>query len=164
MQHLLPARRPGIARWLRRAFGLTPGGEDTDLAWRAIEAGWGTGFVPDALVFHAVERLGARGTLRVASRWTATIRVFADHPRTRSMLYRGLFWNVWHYLLWRSAVALLGPDWLRRMVLTMHLLTLRRRAREAGSSAWVVPFLVVHDAVECWAVARGTARYRTLVL
>jgi hypothetical protein len=50
------------------------------------------------------------------------------------------------------------------MVLTMHLVQLRRRARAAGSGAWAVPFLIVHDAVECWAVARGAARYRTLVL
>jgi hypothetical protein len=107
---------------------------------------------------------GVRGMLRVASRWTATIRVFADHPRARSMLYRGVFWNVWHYLLWRSALALLGPAWLRRMLVTMHLVHLRRRARAAGSGSWSVPFLIVHDAVECWAVARGAARYRTLVL
>ncbi|MGI8430049.1 MAG: hypothetical protein ACR2OB_12295 [Solirubrobacteraceae bacterium] len=50
----------------------------------------------------------------------------------------------------------------RRMVLTMHLRQLRKRARGAG--AWAVPFLLAHDLVECWAVARGGWRYRTLVL
>jgi hypothetical protein len=49
-----------------------------------------------------------------------------------------------------------------------HLLELRRRAREAGAGSWsvpwAVPYLIVHDVVECWAVARGAARYRTLVL
>jgi glycosyltransferase involved in cell wall biosynthesis len=145
-------------------FGLAPGGEDTDLAWRAIEAGWPTVLVPGALVFHAVERLGVRGTLRVAARWSATMRVFAEHPQTRSMLYRRIFWNVWHYLLWRSLLALLGPAWLRRLLVSRHLVKLRGRAQLAGSGSWAIPFLIVHDAVECWAVLRGSVRCRTLVL
>jgi GT2 family glycosyltransferase len=145
-------------------FGPRPAAEDTDLAWRAIERGHRTVFEPDARVLHAVERLGVRGTLRVASRWTAAIRVFAEHPQTRSMLYRGRFWNVWHYLLWRSVLAAFAPAWLRRMVLARHLLELRRRARQAGSGPAGVPFLILHDIVECWAVARGAARYGVLVL
>jgi hypothetical protein len=27
-----------------------------------------------------------------------------------------------------------------------------------------IPFFVVHDLVECWAIARGAIRYRTPVL
>jgi cellulose synthase/poly-beta-1,6-N-acetylglucosamine synthase-like glycosyltransferase len=145
-------------------FGTRPGGEDTDLAWRAIEAGHATVQAPDAVVFHAVERLGVVGTLRVAARWGPTIRVFARHPQTRVMLYRGHFWNVWHYLMWRSLLSLAGPRWLARLVLTLHLLELRRRARDAGAGSWAIPFLIVHDLVECWSVAGGAVRYRTLVL
>jgi glycosyltransferase involved in cell wall biosynthesis len=148
----------------QESFDPSPGGEDTDLAWRAIEAGRETVFATDALVFHAVEPLGPRGTLRVAARWTPTIRVFADHPQTRSMLYRNLFWNVWHYLMWRSLLALFGPRWLRRMILTLHLLQLRKRAQSAGAGIGVVPFLIVHDLVEASAVVRGAVRYRTPVL
>jgi GT2 family glycosyltransferase len=145
-------------------YGLTPGGEDTDLAWRAIEGGFSAAFAPDALVFHAVEELGLRGTLRVAGRWSATMRVFRDHPQARSMLYRRWFWNVWHYLLWRSLLALAAPRWLRRMILARHMLELRKRARRAGADTGAVPFLLLHDLVECWAVTRGAVRYRTLVL
>jgi GT2 family glycosyltransferase len=145
-------------------YGLTPGGEDTDLAWRSIAAGWTPLLAPEAIVYHAVEQLGARGSLRVAARWTATTRIFADHPQTRSMLYRGVFWNVWHYLLWRSLFALAAPGWLRRLVLTRHLLSLRGRAARAGAGGRAVPYLIVHDAVECWAIARGAIRYRTFVL
>ncbi len=145
-------------------FGLAPGGEDTDLAWRTIEAGWSTTFAPEAVVHHAVTRVGVRGALRVAARWTATTRVFARHPGTREMLYHGMFWNVWHYLLWRSLLALAAPAWLRRMLLARHLAQLRRRARQAGAGPAAIPFLLVHDAVECWAIARGAIRYRTLVL
>jgi hypothetical protein len=90
--------------------------------------------------------------------------VFARHPQTRTMLHRGIFWNVWHYLLWRSLVSRAGPRWLWRMLVTMHLKELRKRSRMAGAGGWGVPILIVHDLVECWAVARGAVRYRTLVL
>jgi glycosyltransferase involved in cell wall biosynthesis len=145
-------------------FGLTPGGEDSDLAWRAIEAGRPAVFAPDAVVLHAVEPLGVRGKLRVAARWSGSVRIYAEHPQTRAMLKQGLFWNVWHYLMLRSLAALLMPPWLRRMVLTWHLLELRRRARRAGAGPWGVAFLIVHDLVELLAVLRGAVRYRTLVL
>jgi glycosyltransferase involved in cell wall biosynthesis len=145
-------------------FGLAPGGEDTDLAWRAIEHGHSTTFAPDAVVLHAVDQLGVWGTLRVAARWSATIRVYADYPQTRTMLYRGVFWNVWHYLLLRSAAALLAPRWLRRQLLMRYLLALQERARLHGAGATAVPFLIVHDVVESWAVLRGAWRHRTFVL
>ncbi|HWC87190.1 MAG TPA: glycosyltransferase [Solirubrobacteraceae bacterium] len=145
-------------------FGLSPGGEDTDLGWRAIEAGSATVFAPGAVVFHAVQPLGVRGMLRVAARWSDVVRLFADHPPLRATLYRRVFWNVWHYLLWRSALTLLAPRWLRRMLVTRHLLELRKRARAENAGSWAVPFLAVHDLVECWSVARGAVRYRTLVL
>lgn len=145
-------------------FGPRPAGEDTDLAWRAIEAGSTAVFAPDAIVFHAVEHVGVRGILRLAARWSPAVLVFARHPQTRAMLHRGIFWNVWHYLLWRSLVALAGPRWLRRMLVTLHLNELRKRSRAAGASGWGVPILILHDFVECWAVARGAIRYRTLVL
>ncbi len=145
-------------------FGLTPGGEDTDLAWRAIAGGYEMALAPRAVVFHAVERLGAVALLRVAARWSTPMKALADHPEARTMLYRGVFWNVWHYLIWRSALALAAPSWLRRFVLTLHLVELRKRARRSGGGGFVVPFLIVHDLVECYAVARGALRYRTLVL
>jgi glycosyltransferase involved in cell wall biosynthesis len=147
-----------------QGYGLTPGGEDTDLAWRAISAGWHTTFVADALVFHAVEELGVPGMLRVAARWSSTMRVFAEHPQTRSALYRRVFWTRSHYLLTRSMLAMAGPIWLRRLILARHLLELRRRARADGATSWAIPLLLLHDLVECWAVVRGAVRYRTLVV
>jgi glycosyltransferase involved in cell wall biosynthesis len=145
-------------------FGLRPGGEDTDLAWRALEAGRPARFAPDALVHHAVESLGPRGSLRDAARWTETVRVFARHPGARAGLHRRVFWNEWHYLLVRSALALALPPWMRALVLARHALALRDRARwlRAGSAA--IPFLLLYDLVELVAVARGAVRHRTLVL
>jgi glycosyltransferase involved in cell wall biosynthesis len=150
---------------LDESFGLQPAGEDTDLAWRAINSGSEPIFVPDALVYHAVERLGVRGMLRVAARWSAAVRVYGDNPQVRAGLYRGVFWDPYHYLMWRSLLALAAPAWLRRMLLMRHLGELRGRARTFGSAPWwAVPYLFIHDAVECCAIARGAVRHRTLVL
>ena len=146
------------------SFGLRPAGEDTDLAWRAIEGGAVAAHAPDAVVHHAVTPIGRAGMVRLAARWGPAVRVLADHPRTRTMLYRGRFWNVWHYLLWRSVAAMLGPRWLRRLVVTRHLVTLRARAIEQGADSRAIPFLLAYDAVECWAIAQGAVRHRTLVL
>lgn len=145
-------------------FGIRPGGEDTDLAWRALGAGRPSAFAPEAIVNHAVEHLGVRGMLRLAARWTASVRVFAEHRETRTVLYRGAFWNFWHYLMWRSLLALAAPRWLRRMIVMRHLHELTPRARLHGAGMTAIPFLLVHDAVECVAVARGALRYRVWVL
>jgi glycosyltransferase involved in cell wall biosynthesis len=146
------------------SFGLLPAGEDTDLALRAIEAGVEAVFAADAVVLHSVERVGVRGKLRVSARWGPAVRVLAEHPRAREELYRGLFWNVWHYLLWRSVLALAAPAWLRRLLIARHLISLDKRARELGAGAWAIPVLLLDDAVESWAIARGAVRHRTFVL
>jgi glycosyltransferase involved in cell wall biosynthesis len=146
------------------AFGLRPGGEDTDLAHRALERGREAVFAPDALVHHAVEELGVRGTMRDAWRWTATVRVFADHPEMRAELTRGVFWSGWHWLVVRSLLALAAPRWLRRFLLLRHALQLHTRARREGAGWWAVPILLARDMVETVAVARGAVRYRTPVL
>jgi GT2 family glycosyltransferase len=145
-------------------FGLFSAGEDTDLAWRAIEAGGRSAFARDALVFHAVHELGPLRTLREATRLAQTPLVFARHPQTRAMLSRRLFWNGWHYLVIRSLVALALPGPARRFLLTRHAMQLAARARRAGAGAWAVPFLLLYDAIETASVVRGSVRYRTPVL
>lgn len=146
-------------------FGLRPAGEDTDLAWRALAAGAAAEFAGDALVHHAVVELGYAGMLRDGTRWGACARLFARRPEARAILYHGVFWNVWHYLLVRSAVALLlAPPWLRAILVRPHLDALRRRARGAGAGGWAVPYLLIYDAVETAAMARGALRSRAPVL
>jgi hypothetical protein len=115
-------------------------------------------------VFHAVETLGFAGALRDAPRWGQCVRVIADHPQAREMLHLRLFWNVWHYLLVRSALALLGPAWLRRIVIARHLSALRARGRACGAGSWCVPLLLAVDAVETAAIVRAALRARTLVI
>jgi GT2 family glycosyltransferase len=144
--------------------GLPVAGEDTELAWRAFDAGAEAVFAAGATVFHAVYELGFAGALRDAARWSEAARVFALHPRAREMLSRGVFWNGWHYCLIRSAVALALPRPVRRALLTHHALQLGARARAAGAGPWVAPLLLAYDAVETAAMVRGSIRYRTLVL
>jgi glycosyltransferase involved in cell wall biosynthesis len=151
-------------RGFDESFGPASAGEDTDLAWRALDSGCTALFAPDALVLHAVERIGRAGTLRRAQRWTSCVRVISEHPQSRSILERDLFWNIWHYLLLRSAVSILGPRWLRRWVLARHLLALRDRSVALGASWTSVPFLLLYDVVETRAIVRGAIRYRTPVL
>lgn len=145
-------------------FGVVPAAEDTDLAWRAREAGVPATFAAEALVYHAVHELGLLGALREASRWTDAPRLFKRHPQARAILPRRLFWNVWHYLAWRSAVALALPAPLRRFLLTRHMFELAERARRAGAGPWAVPFLLAYDVIEISAVVRGAIRHRTAVL
>jgi GT2 family glycosyltransferase len=145
-------------------YGLRPAGEDTDLAWRALDRGHRAVYVVGAVVRHAVMELGVAGALRDANRWGGSAKLFAEHPGARTMLHRRVFWNVWHYLLLRSLLALLAPSWLRRVVLARHVVALRDRARGAGAGSWAIPYLLAYDAVETAAMIRGAITHRTLVL
>lgn len=143
-------------------------GEDADLAWRALAAGARVAWAPDALVHHAVARLGPAGALRMATRWTPSIRLFARHrPLRAEHLTYGVFWKGSHYLLVRFLVALvvrrrfplvavwLGAPYVRNVL---------NRGSEEGARVPALPFYLVHDLVELAAVARGAVRYRTFVL
>jgi len=146
------------------SFGMRPAGEDTDLAWRAIGVGAVASFAPDAVVYHAVHRLTPRQALIDATRWGACAELFARHPQTRTMLHMRLFWNVWHYLLIRSLIALALPASIRGMLLRGHLRALRRRAAQLGAGSWAIPYLLVYDIVETVSMVRGGLQHRTPLL
>jgi hypothetical protein len=116
------------------------------------------------VVRHAVVRLGLVGALTDGIRWAQCARLFARHPATRQILYHRIFWNVWHYLLVRSLLALLAPPPIRRLLLRRHLDALRRRARAAGAGPAWLPFLIAYDTIETAAMLRAAARNRTPVL
>ena len=144
-----------------------PAGEDTDLAWRAIDSGTAVRFAPDALVHHAVEDLGPLGLLRVAGRWSDLMYVLGAHPEYRRQTrWRRIFWKQSHALL---AQALLGLALTRRSRLAALLalpyaLHLLRRCRSANATPAHAPYYALHDLVETYAVLRGAARHRVLVL
>jgi GT2 family glycosyltransferase len=143
-------------------------GEDTDLAWRARAAGAPTAFAPDALVHHAVADLGPVGKLRIAARWTPSMRLFSRHPELRrEHLVRGVFWKGSHYLLVRALLGYaLRNRWplFARWLAFPYLLHLLERGRVEGGGPLMAPYHFVHDLVELVAVARGAIRYRTPVL
>ncbi len=140
------------------------GGEDSDLAWRAIEAGVEPAWAPDAVMHHAVENLGPIHSLRRAWRWNETAMLaFKRHPGMRRGLYLRLFWSPHHLMFVRAAVAALLPRrlWLVRLWLAtpyVHYLTNRR------SGPLLAPYLILRDGTEVAACLRGSLRYRVIVL
>ena len=139
-------------------------GEDTDLAWRALAAGAAIEWAPDALVHHAVHDLAPAGALRIAARWTPSIRLFARHPELRAAhLTHGLFWKGSHYLLVRFLLALMLRRRSRWLALWLGAPYARNLLARVGGPA-AAPSYLVQDLVELAAVARGAVRYRTPVL
>ena len=141
------------------------GGEDTDLAWRAIRQGVQTRYEPEARVFHAVVRMGPVGMLRYAAGWSQTMQIFALYPEIRGRhLHKGVFWHWSHYGLLRVLVALLLPRrWyvLRRWLAhpyTIYLL------RDHETSVLLAPYVALRDLVELVSVVHGAVRHRTFVL
>jgi GT2 family glycosyltransferase len=157
---------------LERLGGFDPAfaraGEDSDLAWRALESGAQAAWAPDALAHHAVNELGPAGKLRVAARWSDGVLLFAKHPhKRRELLEKRVFWKGSHYLLVRALLALLVPR--RFMVLRAWLAWpyfhhLRWRGRSEGGGLLFAPWYLLHDLVELWAIARGALRYRVPIL
>jgi glycosyltransferase involved in cell wall biosynthesis len=149
-------------------FGREPGGEDCDLGWRAIEAGARPVFDADALVHHAVDDVGAMGKLRVAARWTTPMTAYARHPRLRRTSFRhGIFWKELHWMLFKAMVGALLParlHWLRMWLMYPYLRSVWARGKVEGGGLALAPYFVAHDLVEVFAVARGGARNRTLML
>jgi glycosyltransferase involved in cell wall biosynthesis len=144
----------------------TPGGEDTDLAWRAIAAGAGAVLAADERVFHAVNHLGSLGSLRFPLRWSDTMAVFGRHAALRERLHRGIFWKRSHELLLRAAVGLaIARRFPPAAVLAYpYARDVVRRTRRSGSPATYAPFLAAQDAVELYATVRGAVKHRVLVL
>lgn len=146
-------------------FGRVHGGEDADLAWRAIKAGAPVVFEADALVHHAVANLGPIGKLKVAANWE--LAAVARHPELRAALFfRGPFWKQSHYLLARALAALLVPKrfaLVRVWLAAPYLIQLAQRARAEGGSPLIAPWYFAHDLAEMYAVARGAVRNRHLL-
>jgi hypothetical protein len=149
-----------------------PGGEDTDLAWRAIADGVPTAFSADARVWHAVHELGPLRRLRFATRWDETMAVFGRYPDLRrKTLVRGLFWKDSHYHLTRAIVGLLLPGRLRLIGLycayRYGVLLWQRSHWEGdgkGGGPLLMPYYMAENMIELATAARGAVRYRTPVL
>jgi glycosyltransferase involved in cell wall biosynthesis len=143
------------------SFVLLEAGEDTDLGWRAREAGAEVAFAADALVHHGIVPVGAIARLKGTQRWTSTIRNYRRHPGMRK--HKKIFWRHNHYELFRFLVALalprrFGP--LRLFLAAPYV----KHLTDRRTGPLLAPYLLAHDLLETAAIVRGGIRYRVFVL
>ena len=145
-----------------------PGGEDTDLAWRALEEDVPAVWVPEAAVHHAVNELGIDGLLRLARRWAPSMEVYVRHPELREQVFNHrVFWKPQHYMLFRALIALALPRRLRSFSLLLawpYLMYLVKPGRQDGGGPLSAPVIALYDVVEMGAVARWALKRRRLIL
>lgn len=177
-------RRPVLERLdgFDEAFRF-PAGEDTDLAWRARDAGATTTFRPTAVVRHAVRPSRLWPALRDTWRWQSAPQAISRHPELRSLIYRPHIWRAAHPLvlvaLAGAALAVAAPwlgDWrattaawlVAGLSLTPYATYRTRRHPLPGtrrrSRLLLLPAAFLIDAAEVLACLVGSVRYRTLLL
>jgi GT2 family glycosyltransferase len=128
---------------------LRVAGEDTDLGWRAREAGAAITYEPRAHVRHAVEAIGVRGWLAIARRERVLVPVFARHPALRDEVGRLLLFKGDHALFAVAVAAVLAARvWRPLLALAVpYALSVARRCVGTRSGpAWAAWF-VAYDAV-----------------
>ena len=140
-----------------------PAGEDTDLGWRALEAGARAVFAPDAVVRHAVHALSVRDAVRAAAKWGTTVRVVRRHPGVRAHLHHRYFFRSSHERLLAAALLARRP-WLAAVALACWLAAHRHRHGSAAGLLVCGPAHLAEDVAEIAALVRGSARERTLLL
>lgn len=152
------------------------GGEDTDLAWRAIAAGATTRFAAAAVVHHDVRESNWLTHLRETTHWHSLPLALAKHPALRRRLPLRVFWRRTHL----PAIAAAGG-------LTAAVTVSGRRAR-VGAAGLAVPYVAARlvtdplpyagparrvallpaalavDLAEIGVLLWGSARHRSLML
>jgi glycosyltransferase involved in cell wall biosynthesis len=145
-------------------------GEDLDLAARVRASGAAYVGAPDAVVYHAVDTYSLLGAVRFNKRWETLPLVFKRHPELREQLEYGVFWKRRHAFL---PAALAGAALHRREPLlallavpyVLHALP-HRGTHPMGRMRAAAELMgrAVVDASEMWTMAKGSVRYRTLML
>jgi GT2 family glycosyltransferase len=148
------------------------GGEDTDLGWRAREAGAEAVFAPDALNWHAVVSRSLPRALAEAVRWNDLPAVVRRHPGLRGSLYLRWFWSPEHMGI---AVAAAGALTLSRRApllaaastvpyLAARLNWRQPHARRLARGLATLPLLAAVDAAEVAARLPSAWRNRVTVI
>src|SRR4051812_23991672 len=141
------------------------GGEDTDVACRAMQAGAVPRYVEEALIWHAVIHRSLPRAVREASAWSDMAGVVAKHPELRDALYLRTFWRKSHAALLLAAAGL--PFARRRpaiaLAAALPYLELRinwraRSARRLARRLATLPGWAAIDAVEVASRAPAAAR------
>lgn len=146
-------------------------GEDSDLGFRAVEAGGRHVHEPSAVVEHEVANHTFARHLRSRVRWHYGVRTFAKHRDRRDRLVYGVFVRRSHVITWielggLAIAAKVGP----RAVAAAVALILAREARKPSPlPGWTqrlrrAPLLWIRNLVDVGAIATGAVRYRVFVL
>ena len=136
-------------------------GAETDLAWRAIEAGAVPVWSDDAVVLHAVERSDPLNRLGAAARVSGRIRALKRHPGLQDALHARVFLERHHVWLVRALLGLLLP---RRMWPLRWWLAAPYVERLTRGNPLLAPYVLVRDLIEIAACARASRREGMLVL
>ena len=148
-------------------------GEDTDLAWRAIERGARSGFSPDAVVYHAVRPRRFGEYLRSRRRLENLVPLVKRYPAVKQAHLSTRFYSWTHVFAYLSLAGLLGliaSPWAILLVLPYVVWRTRekrklltapgeflRRNRALGHY-WIA------DCYECWVFASASIRHRHVFL
>jgi hypothetical protein len=142
-------------------------GEDTDLAWRALEAGWSSAWAGDARIFHAVLERGPIGMIRLAFSWSDGMYLLSRHPGIRqAAMNGGIFWKTSHRLLLMAVAGVaIGRFLPPALILAVpYARQLRQRCAAGGIGLTHAPFLALCDCAEVLAAIRGGVRHGTVVV
>ena len=148
-------------------------GEDTDLAWRAIEAGARAGFVPEAVVYHAIRPRGFWEHLRSRRRLENMVPLVKRYPGVKRAHLSRHFYSLTHLLVYVAVVGLVASvrsPWAL-LLLVPYVVWRSREKRRLLTAPWVffwrnraLPQRLVADVYECFVLARASVRHRHVVL
>ncbi|MDQ6613557.1 MAG: glycosyltransferase family 2 protein [Actinomycetota bacterium] len=150
-------------------------GEDTDMAWRAIEAGFRAAFADGALVEHEVFPSDYRAHLDSVPRLAGLVLLIKKHPQLRRHFGKGLVYRTEDVAAgaFFAGGAALGVRRLRPAGAVLSLVGLgwylrivRGRPRPAGlvRATQSIAMGLVADGYAGLVMLRASARYRTLLL
>ena len=145
-------------------------GEDIDLGWRARRSGAQLVPASQAIVYHGIDALSTLDKIRSQAKWQHLAYVVKKHPHLRDDCEWGIWWKPEHARAVLAALALLVA---RRHPLALAGLVpyLRRERwrhgpgrRQQARSLMEIPTHFVVELAEVATFARGSLRYRTLLL
>ncbi len=142
--------------------------DDTDLGWRATEAGASTGFAADAVVVHDVTVGSFVSDLKSRRRWADVVRMIAKHPGSRRLAWKPYVYRRSHLpVLLIAVLALLTvPPRSRTVALVALGAVIARDVLTAGSPAKARAVLGqrIADGYEIALLARAGLRHRRVLL
>jgi len=142
--------------------------DDTDLGWRAEEAGATVVFASDALVHHDVVVGSWVKDLRSRKRWADVVRMVAKHPGARRLAWKPYIYRRSHVpaLVLLAALCLTVPRQSRRAgtIAVAAALAFDLRSARRPRDALVILQTRVSDAYEIGLLLCESVKHRTLLL